>query len=264
VDGAGEDVHPGYRAFVARIGGDEGRAWIASVPEKLAQAARHWELELGPELPGGLLACVVEARTADGREAVLKLPSPWARGSDEVRALRAFAGAGVPELLAADEGLGATLLERIRPGTHPDRPTPGAVAELLGRLRFPPYDGAPPLGAIVAGRLDTAEADGRPTPQRLAWAREALARLEQAPPPPSLVHGDLDERNILSCARRGLCAIDPLPAAGDPLYDAAYWIHGNGKPGRRARFDGLAAELGLDGDDRRRLRDWCGIVAVHG
>jgi hypothetical protein len=54
---------PGFRAFVARIGGEGGRAWIATVPDRLAAAASLWGLELGPELPGGLLACVVEATT---------------------------------------------------------------------------------------------------------------------------------------------------------------------------------------------------------
>jgi streptomycin 6-kinase len=264
VGGAGEVVHPGYRAFVTRIGGDEGRAWVASVPGKLALAARRWGLELGPELPGGLLACVAEARTADGREAVLKLPSPLARARDEVQALRAWAGGGAPELLAEDEELGALLLERIRPGGHAHDLDAVAVAALLGRLCVPPFEGAPPLGTVVAGRLDTAEADRRATPQRLAWAREALERLEQAPPPPRLVHGDFDERNLLVCTRRGICAIDPLPAAGDALYDAASWIHANGRRGRRARFDALAGALGLGEPDRRRVRDWCGVVAVHG
>ena len=79
-----------------------------------------------------------------------------------------------------------------------------------------------------------------------------------------LVHGDFDERNILRCGRRGVCAIDPLVAAGDPLYDAAYWIHGTGRPGRRARFNALSDALGLDRDERARLRDWCGVIAVHG
>jgi streptomycin 6-kinase len=264
VGGAGEVVQPGFRAFVARIGGDEGRAWIATVPDRLAAAAGLWGLEVGPELPGGLLACVVEATTADGREVVLKLPSPWARGSDEARGLRAWAGRGAPELLAEDDALGALLLERIRPGGHPHDLEADAVGRLLGLLHVPPAAGLPSLGAVVAARLDTAEADRRPTPQRLAWARHALARLEREPPPSVLVHGDLDERNLLLCARRGICAIDPLPCAGDPLYDAAYWVHGNGRRGRRARFDALAGVLGLGEGERRRLRDWCGVVAVHG
>jgi streptomycin 6-kinase len=259
-----EVVEPGYRAFVARIGGDAGRAWIAAVPEQLATAAARWRLELGAELQGGLLACVVEARTADGRDAVLKLPSPWGRGDDEVQALRAWGGSGAPELLAHDEGLGALLLERIRPGGHPTGLTADVVARLLGLLCVTPYEGAPALRTIVALRLDTAESDRRATAQRLAWAREALRRLEQTPPAPSLVHGDFDERNLLVCGRRGICAIDPLPAAGDGLYDAASWIHANGRRGRRARFDALADALELDDGGRRRLRDWCGVVAVHG
>lgn len=260
----GEVVHPGYRAFVARIGGDEGLAWIASVPDRLTAAATLWQLELGPELPGGLLACVVEATTADGREVVLKVPSPWARGTDELRALRVWAGGGAPELLADDPDLGAALLERIRPGGNADDLEARTVATLLRRLRVRPFAGAPALVEIVARRIADAESEGRSTPQRLAWARDALGRLEAAAPPAMLVHGDFDERNLLHCARRGVCAIDPLACAGDQLYDAASWIHGTGRPGRRARFDGLAAALGLDEPSRARLRDWCGVIAVHG
>jgi len=260
----GEVVHPGFRAFVARIGGEQGRAWIATVPDRLAAAASLWGLELGPELPGGLLACVVAATTADGKDAVLKLPSPWARGADEVRALRWWEGRGTPELLSDDEELGALLIERVRPGDRADDLGAEAVANLLHLLRAHPYDGAPVLGEIVMRRIATAESEGRSSPKRLAWAREALERLEVEPTPAVLVHGDFDERNIRLCARRGICAIDPLACAGDPLYDAAYWIHGTGRPGRRARFDGLADALCLDRGERARLRDWCGVVAVHG
>ena len=262
--GAGEVVQPGYRAFVARIGGEEGRAWIASVPALLHAAAERWRLELGPELPGGLLACVVSATTPAGREVVLKVASPWARGKDEVTALRAWSGRCTPELLADDPELGAVLLERVRPGEHPSSLEVEAVAPLLRLLAVEPPPGLPALTTIATERLATTEAEGRANAQRLTWARQAIARLEAGSPPPALVHGDFDERNLLTCARRGLCAIDPLPCAGDPLYDAASWIHGNGRPGRRARFDGLALALGLGAEERARLRDWCGVVAVHG
>ena len=260
----GEVVHPGFRAFVARIGGEDGRAWIATVPERLAAAASLWDLELGPELPGGLLACVVAATTSEGREAVLKLPSPWARGRDEVEALRAWGGTCAPELLADAADLGAILIERIRPGDHADDLEAATVARLLRMLGVAPTEGAPALGAMVARRIANAESEGRSSPKRLAWAREALVRLEAERASAVLVHGDFDERNILCCSRRGFCAIDPLVAAGDPLYDAAYWIHGTGKPGRRARFNALADALALDRDGRARLRDWCGVIAVHG
>ena len=74
-----------------------------------------------------------------------------------------------------------------------------------------------------------------------------------------LVHGDFDERNLL-WSRGGLVAIDPWPCVGDPAYDAGYWVHGNRRPGRRARLDALV-ELGFD---RARVRDWAAIVGVHG
>ncbi len=261
---AHEVVHPGFRAFVARIGGEDGRAWIATVPDRLAAAASLWGLELGPELPGGLLACVVEATLGDSREAILKLPSPWARGPDEVNALRAWEGRGAPELLADDAELGAILIERIRPGDHAKDLEATTVATLLRAIGIAPTEGAPELGAMVSRRIANAEADGRSSPKRLAWARGALARLDEKPPSAVLVHGDFDERNILRCERRGVCAIDPLVAAGDPLYDAAYWIHGTGRPGRRARFNALSDAIDLDRDERARLRDWCGVIAVHG
>ena len=79
-----------------------------------------------------------------------------------------------------------------------------------------------------------------------------------------LVHGDFDERNILRCERRGVCAIDPLVAAGDPLYDAAYWIHGTGSRDAAPASTRLPTRSRLDRDARARLRDWCGVIAVHG
>jgi streptomycin 6-kinase len=261
----GEDVRPGFRAFVARIGGDDGRAWIASVPGRLRAVAASFDVELGDELPGGLLACTVEATTRDGGEAVLKLASPWGRGADEAAALRTWAGGGAPELLAHDPERGAILLERIRPGVHADGAAAEDVARLLRSLRVPPgREQLPALSDVAGKRIATAEAEGRATPRRVAWAREALARLAADAPPAVVVHGDFDERNILVCARRGLCAIDPLACVGDPLYDAASWIHGNRLPGRRGRFDALAHALDLADLERRRLRDWCGVVAVHG
>ena len=66
-----ETIEPSFRAFVARMFGEEGRAWIAGLPEAHATRAARWQLELGPELPGGLLSCVREARRANGSTAIL-------------------------------------------------------------------------------------------------------------------------------------------------------------------------------------------------
>jgi streptomycin 6-kinase len=256
-----EEVPSGYRAFVARAFGDDGRAWLTALPQLLDELARRWRLALGPELPGGLLSCVRSVTTAAGVEAVLKVGPPWDRSRHEIEALRTWNGIAAPALLDADETVHALLLERIAPGRHADPGDPAEVARLLGHLQTDPPPGLPSLGETVRRRLERAEAERRAPTHKLAWARAALERLEQEQAHTTLVHGDFDDRNLLVCARRGLVAIDPLPCAGDRCYDAGYWVHANRRPGRRARLDGLVAASGLP---RERVRDWAAIVAVHG
>ena len=140
-------------------------------------------------------------------------------------------------------------------------PTPIRWRALLRQLQRPADARLRPLVDVARRRLDRAEREGRAAGARLAWARAAVERLAEDEPAAVIVHGDFDERNLLTCRRRGLCAIDPLPCAGDGTYDAAYWVHANRRPGRRARFDRIAAAMGLD---RGRLRDWCAVIAVHG
>jgi streptomycin 6-kinase len=257
---APERVEPGFRAFVARAFGDEGRAWIASLPETEAALAARWELELGPELPGGLLSCVRAARLRAGTSAVLKLGASRPRTQHEIAALRAWSGVGAPALLEADEELGAMLLERIAPGTHPTAAEPAQIAALLDAIHIAPLEGLPSLAETVQRRVGRAVEEGRASRTKATWATAKAAELESEPHRIALLHGDFDERNLLVCSRRGLCAIDPLPCVGDPAYDLGYWVHGNRRPGRRARLDALVA-LGFD---RGRVRDWAAVVGVHG
>lgn len=257
---ASETVEPGFRAFVARVFGDDGRAWIAALPGVQATLAARWQLELGPELPGGLLSRVCEARRPDGSAAILKIGAPQPRTRDEIAALEAWAGVGSPALLASDEELGAMLIERIVPGTHPAAAEAAEVVGVLNALHVPSPGGLPSLGEVARRRIDRATAEGRASDAKSAWALATVIELEESAPPNVLLHGDFDERNLLLCARRGLCAIDPLPCAGDPAYDAAYWVHGNRRPGRRARLDALV-QLGFD---RTRVRDWAAVIGVHG
>ncbi len=255
-----EAVEPGQRAFVARDVADEERTWRARLPAMLEQLAARWQLALGPELHGGLLSCTREVVCADGSEAVLKLGA-WPRARDEIAALAAWRGRGAPSLIAADVELRALLLERVRPGTHVEGADGEAVAEVLGLLHVEPPDGLPSLAQIVRRRIDAAVRGGRASARKAAWAQATVEELERGAPPPVLLHGALDERNLLVCARRGLCAIGPLPCAGDPAYDAGYWVHGNRRPGRRARLDAI---LGATGLPRERVRDWAAVVGVHG
>jgi streptomycin 6-kinase len=257
----GEVVEPTFRSSVTRLVGDEAREWLAALPALEAEIAARWHLQLGQELQGGRLASVRVARREDGSDAVLKLSGPWDRTRDEIECLRLWGGTATPELLEADEDLGAILLERITPGEAETAADPERIAALLASLHLPDALGLRPLGVTAARRLDRAERDGRAVGRRLAWARAAVQRLQDAAAPAVIVHGDFDERNLLTCERRGLCAIDPLPCSGDGTYDAAYWVHANRRPGRRERFEAMLTTAGLD---RERLKDWCAVIAVHG
>jgi streptomycin 6-kinase len=232
----------------------------ADMPDLLAELAVAWRLELRTPLRT-TLDRAFEARTRDGTEVVLKLGPPSARRGDALLALRTWNGRGAPAVLEFDEERGAILLERVSPGTKAVDATAAEAARLIEVLGVDPPAGLPPLDEVVRRRIDAAERESRASRPRVAWARKALERLGQAGSRTLLVHGAFDERNLLRCHRRALCAIDPSPSAGDSAYDAACWIHANGRTGRRARFDALASELELD---RERLRDWCGVIAVHG
>ncbi len=257
----GEVVHETFRSFVVRHFGAAGRAWLTGLPKTLVAVASEWQLALGAELGGGVLACVIQARTPLGQEVALKVAGPWDRPGDEIACLRRWDGVGAPRLLLADPYRGAFVMELIRPGTLADDATADEVAALLGQLHVDPPDGLRSLDGVVRRRLDRAVRQGRATPERAAKAIKSMERLLQDAPPAVLLHGDFDERNLLRCDVRGLAAIDPLPAAGDPAYDAAYWAHANRRPGKRDRVEAIARALGLD---TSRVRRWSAIVSVHG
>jgi streptomycin 6-kinase len=256
MDGRGES---GVRTSAATAPGAGGRVWLAALPALLEELAASWHLRLDRDLGGGTVSSVTEVTTAEGTPAVLKL-TPSGAGR-ELAALKAWGGHGAPELLRADVARGALLLERIVPGTYRLAADPEGVARVLHALHVEPPPGLPSLGDAVRRRLRRAAAEGRAPGRKLGWALTKLAELEQDAPPPALLHGDFDDRNLRVCARSGLRAIDPLACAGDPAYDAGSWVHGDRRPGRRARLDGIAAATGLPHD---RVRDWAAIVGVHG
>jgi streptomycin 6-kinase len=257
----GEVVHETFRSFVGRQFGSAGRAWLAALPKTLATVAAEWDLELGPELHGGVLACVLQARTGLGEEVVLKVAGPWDRPRDEIACLRRRDGRGAPRLLHADPYRGAFVLERIRPATVATDASAEEAVRLLGLLHTEPSDAVPPLGEVVRARLEQAVAQGRATAEQARKALASVERLEREQAKPVLLHGDFDERNLLRCSLRGLVAIDPLPSVGDAAYDAAYWAHANRRPGKRERVEAIARALGADAGHIRR---WGAVIAVHG
>ena len=227
----------------------------------LETLAARWHLELGPELPGGLLSCVRTVTREDGAEAVLKIGSrPGTR--DEIAALENLERIGRTRAPRRRRGAAGPAARTHRAG-QPSRRRPrrGSRRRLTPPARRAAARGAAARARRCEQRLEPrSETGGRRNRRRAGRARRST-ELERGPAATVLLHGDLDERNLLVCRRRGLCAIDPLPCAGDPAYDAGYWVHGNRRPGRRARLEAIVAATGLE---RARVRDWAAVVGVHG
>lgn len=139
--------------------------WLGRLPALLEAVAGEWDVQLGQELRGGILACVVATTTRSGEQAVLKLAGPWNRPADEIACLTAWAGVGAPRLLRADPSRGALLLERIAPATAAADATPAEVATVLESLRRPVPAGLRPLAEVARRRVLKAAGRGRPAGQ---------------------------------------------------------------------------------------------------
>jgi streptomycin 6-kinase len=96
--------------------GEAGVAWLARLDDLVGHLATEWRLSIDRPLSGGTEAFVAEARTAEGRDAVLKIAIP---GLDptagELRTLLAAQGRGYAQVLRHDAARSAMLLERLGP-----------------------------------------------------------------------------------------------------------------------------------------------------
>lgn len=244
--------------------GQQARDWLDRAAGMARLWAKRWNLELGAALAGGSVSVVYAVRRA-GTPAVLKLAAPWSRWSaQEAMALRAWAGRGAARLIAACEDGTALLLERVWPGQPATELTARQLAALVTTLARPPVPaGMPSLPGAVALRFDRARENRHQllSARQLQCARRAALELAaRSAGPAVLCHGDLSGKNILRCARRGWCAIDPNPCAGHPAYDAAQWALTQ-LPVARApeRAIAVAATLGIPADGVLR---WVSVLAA--
>ncbi len=214
---------------------EEGEAWLASLPERLATVAERYELSLGA--PFALSYNYVCAATRrDGTAVVLKLSPPNQEYYTEVAALRHYQATthstqACVALLEADAGAGLMILERILPGTSlhdlPDDDAIRIAAEVMLKLwrPLPPDHNFPTVAKWAKGlqRLrDEHDGGTGPLPAYLVARAEATYReLLASAPAPVLLHGDLHHDNILRATRVPYLAIDPKGLAGEPAYEVA-------------------------------------------
>ncbi|MEE1822341.1 aminoglycoside phosphotransferase family protein [Streptomyces sp. BE20] len=261
--------------------GEEGRRWVAELPDRVAAQLARRDLTLERILdPGGSLSLVAYVHRDDLSPAVLKIGLRTPETAREPDALAVWAGRGAVLLLEADPAEGVLLLERLH-GEIPLRSLaePKAMLEatsLLHRLWVPLPEGHPfPLladrtagttealhrhrGLPGAGEADTLVTEALETAEGLtASATEEF-----------LLHGDFHHGNVLAADRAPWLTIDPRPLAGERAYDLARLTLDRadtliGSPGVpaavRRRLHQLADALEVD---RERLRGWTLVRAVE-
>lgn len=222
----------------ARLG-RRGARWLAALPHLIAHLERDWSITVGAPLAGGSASFVARARTAEGRDAVLKLMLPEQGFAGQLRALERAEGRGYAELLAYDAEREALLLEALGPAmTDLELPPERMIALLCQTLtqawQTPrPDDLTAALADEKAGRLARSVSQmwaqlGRPCSERvIAQAVRYAERRATAFDPQrcALAHGDPHPGNALQAlapragAESGFVFVDPDGLLVDPAYD---------------------------------------------
>ncbi|MER5293144.1 aminoglycoside phosphotransferase family protein [Streptomyces pharetrae] len=251
-------------ASQAKFNGDEGRAFIARLPNLAEAFLERWQLRLDGPPMYGWCALVLPVLRADATPAVLKLQLLDEETEGEPVALRAWNGDGAVRLLDHDPDTGTMLLERLDPArtlSHvPDsRTAVQVIARLLAHLTALPAPGElRRLGDIAHGMLDRTPRvlERIPDPEARSLLADCAAAVREVADEPGdrLLHWDLHYDNVLAADRADWLAIDPKPLAGDPAFDLLPAIDNRFDPAEiHWRFDAMTDILALD---RARARAW--------
>lgn len=245
---------------------EEGRGWLARLPEIVGACARDWSLTLGQPFPYGFASLAIPAERADGSGAVLKVSFPDRESEHEAAALALIDGDGAVRLIEVDEARRALLLERAVPGTPLKELGPDAALDvfidLLPRLWKPAGPPFRPLAEEAgwwAGTLvDDFERAGYPFERPLLEAAlEAIEALSSTQGEQVLVNQDMHADNVVRAHREPWLMIDPKPLAGEREFGIAATVRGHelghGREAVLHRLDRLTDELDLD---RERARRW--------
>jgi streptomycin 6-kinase len=219
-------------------------------------AARHWNLRLGPRFKGAAVSYVAPAGTQ-----VIKVAYDIDDESlHEGDALRLWAGDGAVRLL--DSWGRALLIERADPGTElallPESEASAVAVELASRLWRRAQMPFRPVVPAVRGWLAHAGRESALVPR--AW--ELLTKIE--PSAAWVVHGDFHHHNILRHGDRHV-VIDPKPYLADREYDVPSFLWnpiGNQLDSRELLEMRIAAFVAA-GLDEFRIRAWTVIRGAY-
>lgn len=228
------ELVPTTLPVVTQLQGMESAApWLRDLPSRIEQVREAFGLRLSAPLHGGSCSWVAPAELPDGTPVIVKISWPHREMYGEPTALRLWDGRGAVRLVAHDPQRHALLLERCEPGeqlatsvgTAEDRLRIGIG--LLRQLWIAPLSaagGIEQLGLVTgewADLVDERMARIRPGYDTglVAEGVRLLRELPGSAERNTVLHGDFNPGNVLSCSGGRWVAIDPKPMLGDPAYD---------------------------------------------
>lgn len=261
-----EPVSAQFARTIQTVFGAAGKAWLAALPELIETCLQRWSLQPLAAFPELSYNYVMRVIRLNG-PAVLKLGVPAIELSSEIAALEFYHGRGSVEIYAADAGLGAILIEELRPGTMlsrlEDDDQATAIAAGVIQTLWQPAPTGQEFPLSVAGWAEGIPGLRRryvggsgPLAKHLVDRAEALfTELLASAGEPYLLHGDFHHFNILRAERAPWLAIDPKGVLGEPAYDLGAFLYNPTPafPRRRdlrrrlaRRVDLLSEQLELD------------------
>jgi streptomycin 6-kinase len=251
--------------FGAMLAGSPGRrAWLDSLPERVDQQCRAWNLSLDGDPWHGSNALVLPVRRG-GEQFALRLTAPDESFPAEVAALRFWAGRGTVLLVETDLGAGTMLLERLDPArslaTLPLAEANHRAGTMMRRLAVPAPSWVLSTGELVRDRLATLKSDwvalGRPVPAGMLAAACTAAETLTSPAGDRAVDGALHHEQVLGGQREPWLTVDPRLLRGDIGYDLArcLWDRLHEMPDAATineQLDIIADAAGLDRGHARR------------
>ncbi|MEM7126593.1 MAG: aminoglycoside phosphotransferase family protein [Chloroflexota bacterium] len=244
---------------------DEGKAWIAALPDAITEFARRWSIALAEPFDGeASCSWVAPCQRADGSQAIFKIGWPHMESLDEIEGMRFWAGDPTAYLLEGDAEQNAMLLERCMPGTVlrtlPEEEQDEIISVLMRRLWRAPAAPHPfrPLREMIDYYCDSARQRSYQwlDADLVTAGIEVYQELIQSTTEHVLLATDLHAGNVLMAEREPWLVIDPKPFVGDPAYDATQHLL-NCLPRLAADTRGTINRFAnLLGIDPERIRLW--------
>jgi streptomycin 6-kinase len=230
-------ISPRLSAYAQHLG-EDGQAWLAELPDLIAELETRWSITVGEPLPEAGEGYVAWAKRTDGTPAVLKLTVPRPHRRNEIEILARANGNGYALLLEADRDRYAMLLEALGPmlsNLHlpPEQSIRAQTAALQGAWKLPIDETTLWFGEQKATALaDLIERNwnefGKPCSRTVVDQALRFAERRAAAHDPErcvYAHGDPHADNALQVPRpragaeSGFVFIDPDGGAIEPAYD---------------------------------------------